>query len=213
MPNWCQNTLFVEGDLNALQDFKKRVLKVNDNDIVEFTMNELMPTPPELLEQTSPAVWRGDKEDEKGRLEFENYLDSLEVKYGAKDWYEWRVNNWGTKWDVSSGNVDEMDGESLNIHYDTAWGPNDGFIKFASKVYPSLKFRLSYEEPGMGFCGVLICKDGEIDFEGQDDLQWVDEYDNIVEWDSELERWKRVSDNSVIDDEDFYPNEYNKFNF
>ena len=60
---------------------------------------------------------------------------------------------------------------------------------------------------------LLICKDGEIDFEGQDDLQWVDEYDNIVEWDSELERWKRVSDNSVIDDEDFYPNEYNKFNF
>lgn len=213
MPNWCQNTLFVEGDLNALQDFKKRTLKVNDNGIIEFTMNELMPTPPELLEQSSPATWRGDSEDEKGRLEFENYLDSLEEKYGAKDWYEWRVNNWGTKWDVSSGDVDEMNGDSLNIHYDTAWGPNDGFIKFASKVYPSLKFRLSYEEPGMGFCGVLICKDGETEFEGQDDLQWMDEYENIVEWDSEIERWRKVEDNSVIDNEDFYPNEYNKFNY
>lgn len=213
MPNWCSNTLFVEGDLNALQDFKNKTLKPNENGILQFTMEGLMPTPPELLEQSSPSIWRGDKDDEKGRLEFENYLDSLEEKYGAKDWYEWRVNNWGTKWDVSSGDVDEMDGMSLNIFYDTAWGPNDGFIKFASIVYPSLKFRLSYEEPGMAFCGVLICENGEVQSEGQDELQWVDEYDNIVEWDSEIERWKIVATDSVIDDEDFYPQEYNKFNY
>ena len=37
MPNWCSNYLHVEGDLNALTDFKKRVL-VNDEDILKFTM-------------------------------------------------------------------------------------------------------------------------------------------------------------------------------
>ena len=63
MPNWCNNTLFVEGDLNALTDFKKRVLKVNEHNTINFTMEDLMPTPSELLEQTSPAMWRGDEND------------------------------------------------------------------------------------------------------------------------------------------------------
>jgi hypothetical protein len=212
MPNWCNNTLFVEGDLNALTDFKKRVLKVNEHNTINFTMEDLMPTPSELLEQTSPAMWRGDENDEDGKKEFEKQLDELKEKYGYTDWYNWRVDNWGTKWDTAESEVDEMDGKSLIVHYNTAWGPNDGFVKFASKVYPSLKFRLSYEEPGMGFCGILICKDGEVDIEDQDDLQWADEYDNLVEWDNEKERWFIIETNEVIDDEDFYPMEYNVFN-
>ena len=213
MPNWCSNTLFVEGDLNALQDFKKRVLKVNENNIVEFTMQELMPTPQELLEMTSPVSYRGDESDDEAKAKFEKHCEELKEKYGHMDWYNWRVENWGTKWDVSESDVDEMEGKSLNIHYTTAWAPNDGFIKFASKVYPSLNFRLSYEEAGMGFCGVLICRNGEVDFEGQDELKYADEYDNLVEWDSEIDRWRKVEDNSVIDDEDFFPSEYNSFNF
>jgi hypothetical protein len=64
----------------------------------------------------------------------------------------------------------------------------------------------------MGFCGILICKDGEVDIEDQDDLQWADEYDNLVEWDNEKERWFIIETNEVIDDEDFYPMEYNVFN-
>ena len=40
MPNWCLNNLHVEGDLNALQDFKKRVLVQRDenDEILTFTM-------------------------------------------------------------------------------------------------------------------------------------------------------------------------------
>ena len=91
MPNWCNNTLNVEGDLNALQDLKKRVLKVNEYDTVEFTMEGLMPTPPELLEQTSPAYFRGDENDTEGRLEFEKHIEQLEEKYGYRDWYDWFV--------------------------------------------------------------------------------------------------------------------------
>ena len=215
MPNWCNNTLFVEGDLNALTDFKKRVLVQSDHNVggLKFTMEELYPTPKELLEMTSPVMWRGEDNDDDGKKEFEKYVSELTEKYGHCDWYSWRVANWGTKWDVSESDVDEMDGEALMVHYDTAWAPNDSFIKFASTVYPSLKFRLSYEEPGCGFCGVLICKDGEVEIDETADLQWADEYDNMVEWDSEKERWFNIETKEVIDDEDFYPIPYNTFNY
>lgn len=212
MPNWCNNTLFVEGDLNALMDFKKRVLKVNEHNTINFTMEDLMPTPPELLEQTSPAMWRGDENDEDGKKEFEKQLDELKEKYGYTDWYNWRVDNWGTKWDTAESEVDEMDGKSLIVHYNTAWGPNDGFVKFASEVYPSLKFRLSFEEPGMGFCGVTLCEGGELIMHRDGDLEWIDPDTNrLVEWSSDNDRWMYIDTNEIIDDEDFYPQEHNPF--
>ena len=72
MPNWCSNTLIVEGDLNELVDFKKKVLVQSDHDKggLDFTMEGLYPTPPELLEQTSPVMWRGELHDEEGQKAF-----------------------------------------------------------------------------------------------------------------------------------------------
>ena len=189
MPNWCNNTLIVEGDLDALKDFKKRVLVVNEHNTINFSMEGLMPTPPELLEQTSPVMWRGDENDTDGKLEFEKQVEELKQKYGHTDWYNWRVENWGTKWDCADSHVDEMDGEGLCVYYNTAWGPNTQFIKFAASVYPSLQFKLSFEEPGMGFCGVYEVKGDDEDYQ-DGDLEWKDEEtDRLVTFDSELERY------------------------
>ena len=185
MPNWCLNNLIVEGELNELKDFKSKTIKESDNGGLKFTMEELLPTPKDMLEDTGvmPA------------------------------WYNWRVANWGTKWDVDTHNIEENGGESLHVSYNTAWSPNEPFVKYASEKYPNLKFKLTFEEGGMGFCGILMCENGEVIEEQTDDLQWVDEDNNIVEYDGEIERWRTVEDNSVIDDEDFYPQEYNRFNY
>ena len=216
MPNWCSNTLIVEGDLNELVDFKSKVLVPSETTKgdLDFTMEGLHPTPKELLEMTSPVMWRGELHDEEGQKEFENHVKELEKKYGYTDWYNWRVDNWGTKWDAGDSYVDERDGESLCINYTTAWGPNSMFVHYASKQFPNLHFKLSYEEPGMGFCGCYEVKNGGEDFDDlmEGDLEWKDEYtDRLVTYDSELERYRYVDTNEVIDDEDFYPIEFNPF--
>jgi hypothetical protein len=57
-------------------------------------------------------------------------------------------------------------------------------------------------------------KNGGEDFEDlmEGDLEWKDEdTDRLVTYDSELERYRYVDTNEVIDDEDFYPQEYNPF--
>lgn len=185
MPNWCSNYLVVEGDLNELKDFKSKTIKENEEGILKFTMEELLPTPKEMLEDTGvmPA------------------------------WYNWRVANWGTKWDTDTFDVNEHDGDCLSVGYSTAWSPNEAFVKYASEKYPNLKFRLTFEEPGMAFCGVLMCENGEVVQEETTDLEWIDEEtDRLVKYDSKLERYRYIDNDEVIDDEDFYPQEYNPFN-
>lgn len=211
MPNWCNNTLIVEGNLNELVEFKKKSLVVNEQNTINFTMEGLIPTPKELLEMTSPVMWRGDENDTDSKLEFEKHVESLKQKYGHTDWYNWRIENWGTKWDVTESYIEEYDGESILIQYDTAWGPNTQFVKTIALMFPNLKFKLSFEETGVGFCGVYeVTNDDEDYVEG--DLEWKDpENDRMVEYDSELERYRYIDTNEVIDDEDFYPNEHNPF--
>ncbi len=213
MPNWCSNTLIVEGDLNELVDFKKKVLIPSESikGDLDFTMEVLYPTPPELLEMTSPVMWRGETDDEEGKKAFEENAKAIKEKYGHEDWYNWRVSNWGTKWDASDSYVDERDGESLSINYTTAWGPNSAFVIYASEKYPNLKFRLLFEEAGCNFCGELICEDGEVQSFGESELEYQDQDGNDVDYDSEKERWYIVETKEIIDDEDFYPEMVNPF--
>lgn len=44
MPNYCQNTLIIEGDLQQLTDFKKKCL-YPEKETFKFTMNTLVPYP------------------------------------------------------------------------------------------------------------------------------------------------------------------------
>lgn len=40
------------------------------------------------------------------------------AKYGANNWYDWRVRNWGTKWNAYDS---RFDNESNVMEFDTAW--------------------------------------------------------------------------------------------
>ena len=79
------------------------------------------------------------------------------------------------------------------------------------RSYPNLKFKLTYEEPGCGFCGILLCENGEVWEDSTEDLLWTDEEGRLVEYDGELNKYRYVDTNEVIDDEDFYPQEHNPF--
>ena len=99
-------------------------------------------------------------------------------QYGHKNWYEWSVANWGTKWDLSEPQVtdnphlsdlielatasDEEPVTSISYAFATAWSPPvAGFAKI-SLDYPALTFTLDYEEEGMSFAGTDTIKNGEV---------------------------------------------------
>src|SRR6056300_1253603 len=38
-------------------------------------------------------------------------------------WYDWRLEHWGTKWDIYNATCDRMDANTLVLSFDTAWSP------------------------------------------------------------------------------------------
>lgn len=213
MPNWCSNTLEVSGNPEQLKEFKSKSLIKADNNSpndYDFTFEGIYPTPKELLEVTAPVMWRGDADDIEGKEAYEKHIAELVGKYGHDNWYNWRVENWGTKWDCSDSYIGVDDDEWFIVSYDTAWSPNLNWMQYASEVYPNLQFKLVFMEPGCNFCGVAYCSNGEMDVD-DGEIEWTDEAGDVVYFDSNIERYKYRKNDKVIDDENFIPFENNPF--
>ena len=114
----------------------------------------------------------------------ENYLPTPKRDDGqlSDDWWDYRVNNWGTKWDFGGENEwIEQDGNTVRCSYDTAWSPPIGLYERLQVL--GFYVRASYFEPGMVFAGRWIDGDDQY-YEGgrmafPQDLQ--EEY-NMDEW-------------------------------
>jgi hypothetical protein len=81
-------------------------------------------------------------------------------------WYNWRVENWGTKWDLEDVMIN-FDDEAFT-HVETAWSPPLAAFETLSKLLPTVTFKLSYLEEGVGFCGCAFYQDGLISEEFYD---------------------------------------------
>jgi hypothetical protein len=99
--------------------------------------------------------------------------------YGAKNWYEWCIKNWGTKWDVEGAGGRNGD-DHASYTFDSAWGPpREAFIEI-SKNFPGLTFDLEYYEPGMCFCGRLEIQNGEMLSDCYDEFHSSSDVEEII---------------------------------
>ena len=99
-----------------------------------------LPMPEEIQKTNSPnnivseeeyaeRVANGTTSEEKydGRLihhyQTQAQVDALIEKYGACEWYEWAIRNWGTKWGDNELKVDDNGSGTILIQYESAWSP------------------------------------------------------------------------------------------
>ncbi len=68
-------------------------------------------------------------------------------------WWDWRVQNWGTKWNSYDCEVIEIDDEQIEYRFSTAWSPPEGVIKKLREQYPDIEITAFYDEPGMEIAG------------------------------------------------------------
>lgn len=144
MPNWCMNNLRVDGSKAAINAFKKWLGEDG------FKLNKIAPLPKELDGTTSPNPNAKSKE-----------AKALVKKFGADNWYDWQVANWGTKWDVDA-EVSDLGDKSISINFDSAWSPPVAAIIKLGELFPKLEFALTYQEGGMCFAGKLTVKGDEV---------------------------------------------------
>lgn len=76
-------------------------------------------------------------------------------------WYEWRLQNWGTKWEFCDValNLDKYTSE-FNCSFLTAWSPPIEGLFRVSTMFPNALFTLFYREDGNDFAGVTFLKNG-----------------------------------------------------
>jgi hypothetical protein len=104
-----------------------------------------------LLEQgKKPTQW-----NKKSDFSIENFIPTPSNIQDSNDWH---IAHWGTKWDIEP--VIDNQGSFVQMEFDSAWSPPSEAFDQISKLYPDLKFKFSYFEPGNDFCGVSTYLNG-----------------------------------------------------
>jgi hypothetical protein len=149
MPNWCNNTLTLEHEDPAMIARAKAAF-ADGRFLAEF-----IPVP-ESLQIVAGSV--GDPVEQAKLIEDTNR--NLEV-HGYGNWYDFCVNEWGTKWDVGGGDgyINDIDG-GLILSFESAWAPPT--TAYAKLEELGFKILAMYYEPGMAFAGVY--EDGTDDY-------------------------------------------------
>lgn len=90
----------------------------------------------------------------KQAIDSNGLFEALKPNPSGKWSYEWSVENWGVKWDVSGDdiNIVQFDEDSVLIEFDTAWGPPIEFYRHLEEL--GFEVYAMYDEPGMCFCGI-----------------------------------------------------------
>ena len=142
MPNWCNNNLILEHD-----DLEMLIRAKAALDRGEF-LQEFIPVPQDLRDTVAGFV------GEDKQAAHQAQMDRNVALYGAKDWYDYCVSNWGTKWDCGEdGNTDiSPDGKTLHTGFDTAWSPP--ITAYERLLDLGFRVKAMYYEPGMCFAGV-----------------------------------------------------------
>ena len=70
-------------------------------------------------------------------------------------WYDWRIQNWDTKWDCYDVVVTDDDPESVEVEFNTAWCPPEAICNEIREQYPDVSVSWFYDEPGCEIAGYL----------------------------------------------------------
>ena len=182
MPNWCVNQVDIEGDETEVAKLVAFV-KSDEN---SFTFENIVPPPATPMYSSDcthnkyvcgcESVAQPDPENEG---KFMWVIDGKKVEYHGKcpthnehsfsnhpdNWYNWNINNWGTKWsagEVWNDRIDDdgkVDGHT-SYNFDTAWSPAEPVVAALAEKFPTLRIAHRYCEAGMGYAGEVLYANG-----------------------------------------------------
>ncbi len=148
MPNWCNNYAEIHGP-------KATIKALHDAIINEGKFFGHMRPEPNYEEVDVYPTFPGIKGNN----------DPVEK---SQSWWDWRVQNWGTKWELGDEMKSIFTYEEVNDEYaklsgvfDTAWSPACDAFQYFADNNEGVQATVYYYEPGMGFCGVYDTDGGD----------------------------------------------------
>ena len=158
MPNWCHNRVEIYSD--NPEDLKqiKSIFKA------KRPLHEIIPEPDW---KTIPLAkeyltHHGIKVGELGELPVppdpdEKWGTPTFKSTGRADerWYDWRIENWGIKWDIGDIDLQDEDLQQLIYTFETPWGPPEYICSALRKKFENLSITWFFDEPGCELAGYL----------------------------------------------------------
>ena len=146
MPNWCYNSLTIEGSEELIADVKRMLNRpfTQTHDSWNQTTGKM-----ELADTLYPNpvfAFHNIYNHTQDGISDEEYLKQPDNKqpleealmFKGNHWYDWNVRNWGTKWDVAVSHNDEYPDTELTdesetflaYRFNTAWSPPTEAIQY-----------------------------------------------------------------------------------
>ena len=158
MPNHCHNRV----TFYASPEHNDQIAKIKQMFLDENIFTQIIPEPdwantPLMSKDVQGLVYDRGKvgelpqyvEDPFKRLVFKS-TDRTDDR-----WYDWRVQNWDTKWDAYDVVVTDDDPENLEVEFNTAWSPPEAICNELREQYPDVSISWFYDEPGCEIAGYL----------------------------------------------------------
>lgn len=140
MPNHVTNVVSFSGDKSRISAMLKEVQN-DEHGIGSVDFEKILPMP--------DTVYNGSLGIREREL------------YGENNWYDWRLGNWGTKWN-SYGYTENTTFQDGKIKFLTAWSAPHPILQKLSEMFPDVKMEHEWADEDIGRnCGRYVYYDGE----------------------------------------------------
>ena len=158
MPNWCHNRVEIYSD--NPEDLKQ----IKSIFEAKRPLHEIIPEPDWL--NTPAETDLKDTADnpiaKKGELPVppdpnEKWGTSTFKSTGRADerWYNWRISNWGIKWDLDDVEIQDWDDHQIIYTFETPWGPPEYICSALREKFEDISITWFFDEPGCELAGYL----------------------------------------------------------
>ena len=159
MPNWCYNTLTIQGPKEEIDSIKERLNRPFTLAMENYGMGDIssmgFPTKIKQVEYNNPVFafhnihsYKDDGitdeeyacQPSRGGIDTNDpdwFRKSVEFAKTQKDWYSWNNSNWGTKWDVAVRDDEEYSNTEL-LEYKSEGDDNWLVYKYETAWSPAV---------------------------------------------------------------------------
>ena len=162
MPNWCNNTITIEHeDSSKIHEvIESLTTKIHEDTSESKFFTYCKPEP--------------DYSKTKVKCTYPSITKKEYIEVDDQKWWDWRVQNWGTKWNIDTFEkrelfddhtdlaISDLD-KSISFNCSTAWSPPSQALKNLEEK--GFKISCDYYEGGVAFVGRYTTDEGDIDWQ------------------------------------------------
>ena len=165
MPNHCHNRVTIYGSGNDTDETRAQIAKLKQIFEDEKVFGQIIPEPdwpntPLMFTEETTNKGIGTQYGNLGELPIKREdpwtrYEFLSTGKADDRWYNWRLQNWDTKWDCYDVVVVDEDPDQFEVEFNTAWSPPEAVCSALREQYPDLAVSWFYDEPGCEIAGYL----------------------------------------------------------